>query len=860
MSKFTLLFVLSICGSSIAQSETSLEPCTHCTTIAEAMEYPSGVTHLDLHALGLGEIPKEINQFNNLKSLNLSENFIQEINFDTLRLLGLKELNLSKNPGFNTLALDGIAECSPSINSINFSNTNCISVSPEIVKCEELTSLNLSNNWIQFLPNKFGELDRLRSLDVSNNHLKMLPFLDGLWGLQSLDISENDDLHLNGIGASLLLKESLETLIISPDKALSKGLPNVFEVVNIEKLVIKNSSIDALNNRLSRNPMLKTVVLDNVKVQNPKRFVAWLNRMGNVNQIEYKNMEVHPKLDDIVSVGVMQFDNCTFTDRNELRKVKPRITMIAHGTDLHNGSYIGNAKIVDYEKSGITVSQDVIAMNDDMIDNTLEPIVEQSEQVNIIPADTPCEIKTENTSFEVPADAFLTASGEVYEGTVKAVVKEYMDPIENALTGMPMVNRTDDGRNEIFSSSGMLDFRAYDDNGVELKPNPANTIQVQMNDLQPSESPNFYSFNEETKNWDDDLPPASSRLARRKSLVLDSLNKVLAAQITGFQHVPILLGMNYKKSRKDPYQLTFSVDQGRKMPLKKIRDFQPVVYTANADQRWIARRNTWKIDTILTDDMKFLLKDVKKDLRRVSRKWGDEPGAGNFTIPRVIKDLTLTPNLEDDNYILTFVYQDTVRRLPVISSFGGSIRRIQTKEKANYKSFKIAQKTALKEKALIEKYENTILEEYAQAVRIRRAQALAEFPDYESANREYLRFGLTSFGLVNCDYFSRNIPDTYVAFDSVGVDEDGHDVNIPYDVRNVYVDDNVFVATTSDKVPVFNGKRSIIFFLITSTEIAIVKGWEKLKNGFSKPKVERVKIDRTDSPAQIRGKILATEP
>lgn len=858
MSKLILLFALSICGSAIAQSDAKQVPCTHCSSIADALEYPEGVTHLDLSALGLGELPKEINLFTGLQSLNLSENFIQEINFDTLRLSSLRELNLSKNPGFNTMSLDGIGKCSPSLKKIDFSNTNCIAVSPELVKCEELTSLNLSNNWIQYLPNHFGEMDRLHTLNVSNNELKMLPFIDGLWGLQTLDISGNDDLHLKEIGASLLLKQSLKSLTLSPEKGLSKGIPNVFEVLPVEKLVFKNGSIDGLNNRLSRNTALKTVVLDNVKVSNPKRFVAWVNRMKNVNQIGYRNMEVHPKLDEIVSVGTMQFDNCTFTDRNELREVKPRIKMVAHGTDLRNGSYIGNAKIVDFEKSGITVSSDVVAMNEDMIDNTLEPIVEQEEQVKVIPADTPCELRSDNTLFEIPANAFLTESGQVYEGEVKVVVKEYMDPIENALASTPMVNRTGE-RNEIFSSSGMLDFRAYDDKGNELQPNPDNIIQVQMNDLQPSESPNFYSFDEETNNWEEELPPVSSRLARRKSRVLDSLNKVSAAQITGFRQVPIFVNMRYKKSRKDPYELSFTVDQGRKMPLRKIEDFQQTIYTSNADQRWVARKNTWKIDTVLTDEMKDVLKEVKKDLRRVRRKWGDEPNSGDFIVPRVIKDLTMTPNLENDNYILTFVYQDTVHRFPVIPSFGGSIRRIQTKEKSNYKAFQVAQKTAQKERELVEQYEQTVLEEYANVVRQRRVQALAVFPDYEAANREYLRFGLTSFGLVNCDYFFRNIPDTYVAFDTVGVDEDGREINVPFDVRNVYVDDNVFVATSADKVPVFRNKRSIIFFLIASTEIAVVKGWEKLKNGFSRPKIERVPISEKDSPAVIRKKILATE-
>lgn len=856
MSKLIFLFAVAFSFSSFAQSDSYRVPCSHCTSIEDALENPFGVTHLDLHALGLGELPKEINQFVNLESLNLSENFIDEINFDTLELSGLEELNLSKNPGFNTFAIDGIEICSPNLRKIDFSNTNCISVSPVLAKCKELKTLNLSNNWIQFLPNKLGDLDQLVTLNLSNNQLKLLPFLDDLWGLEELDISENKDLHLKEVGASLLLKESLKSLILTPEVKLSKGLPNVFEVLAIEKLTIKNCSIDALNGRLSRNTTLKTIVLDNVKVLNPKRFTSWLNRMTNVNRIEFKNMLTPKLLDEIVSVDVMQFDYCTISDKSELRKVKPRITMIAHATDISEGNYVGNAKILDLAESNVVVTPDVVVMNDDMIDNKLEPIVKQREQVNIIQADTPCRVQTENSFFDIPSEAFLTQSGQIYNGEVKVVVKEYMDPIENALTSTPMVFRTN-GRNELFSSSGMLDFRAYDDNGNELQPNPESTIQVQMNDLQPSQSPDFYTFNETTNNWDSELPPESSRLARRKSRILDSLNKISAAEVTGFQQVPIFLNLKYKRSRKDPYILSLSVDKGRKTPVRKIKETTRFLYTSNADQSWIARKNSWKIDTLLTDEMKDVLKNVKKDIRRVKRSWGDEPNSGNFIVPRVIKDLEMEPNIENDNYILSFVYQDTVRRFPVVPKFGGSIRRIQTKERANFKNFLIAQKTAKKEQAVIEKFEKTVLEKYAQVVRERRAQAIATYPDFQSANREYLRFGLSSFGLVNCDYFFRNVPDTYIAFDSVGIDLNGREISVPFDVRNVYLDDNVFVATTSDKVPIYKKKRSIIFFLITPLEIAIVKGWERLKNGFFQPKVQRISINEEDSPREIKRKILA---
>ncbi len=855
MSKLILLFTITV-GFPVFSQSDEVSACSYCTSLEDALVEPKRVKHLDLSAKGLKEVPKELSQFPFLESLDLSENFIYEINFKSLRLPSLEQLNLSKNPGLNTFSIDGINRSLPELAHLDLSNTNCLTVSPELAKCVNLKSLNLQNNSIQYLPNQLESLDKLTHLYLGNNQLKQLAFLEGIWNLKVLDISGNKDLSLNQVGVFFLLKDPLENLIISCDDYLAKGVPNVFEALQMETLTIKNCAVEGLNNRLARNKALKSVVFDEVTVENSKRFVDWANRMRNMERIVFKNMETPTLLDEITSVKVMEFENCTVTKKSELKDVKPRIQIIAKGTDIVDGNYIGNAKIADVENSSVQAYSSEILMSDEMINNQLAPISKQREEVQFVSGDAKTMIRTENTIFDIPSEAFLTQSGQIYTGEVKVVVKEYMDPLENALTGMPMVFRTDE-RNEVFSSAGMLDFRAYDDKGNELAPNPENIIQVEMNDLQPSQNSNFYTFDETTNNWEEAQAPVSSGIAERKKRILDSLNRLSAGQVTGFQQVPIYLDLAHKRSRKDPYELSISVYKGRRTSLRKIKDFTPIIYTSNADQQWIARGKRWKIDTMITDETKNLLKSIKKDTKRSQKRWEAGRKMNYYGFPRVIKKLQLSPNIENDNYTMSFEYRDTVHRIPVVPSFQGSIRRIQAKERSNFKVFQKAQKEAQKERDLVEKYEKTVLEEYAKVYRERRAQELAEFPDQEAASREYLRFGLSSFGLVNCDYFSRNVPDKYLALDSVGVDRDGRTIRVPLDVRNVYLDDNVFLASTSNKVPVFEKKRTIIFFLIAPFEIAIVKGWEQLKSGLFRPKVERVPISSVDSPSDIKRKILA---
>ncbi|MFT5780344.1 MAG: hypothetical protein ACI837_003306, partial [Crocinitomicaceae bacterium] len=146
----------------------------------------------------------------------------------------------------------------------------------------------------------------------------------------------------------------------------------------------------------------------------------------------------------------------------------------------------------------------------------------------------------------------------------------------------------------------------------------------------------------------------------------------------------------------------------------------------------------------------------------------------------------------------------------------------------------------------------------AKLVREQRATFLASNTDFEQARKEYLRFGLQSFGMVNCDYFSRNVPDNYVAFDTSAIDQNGRMIPVPNDIRSIYLDDNSFVSTVADKVPVFTKRKSIILFALGAFEVAIVKGWKKMKDGFSRPDVVRISTEGL-TPEEVKLKILSIE-
>jgi hypothetical protein len=682
-------------------------------------------------------------------------------------------------------------------------------------------------------------------------------FLVNLWGLDFLDVSGNEKLDLRELATALYFKPTLSELIITPSGNMKTGIPKTFGTVSVEHLTLKDAELDQVQYRLSANKELKKLTLENIGVDNAKRFTSSLNRLSQVQVLEFKNMTVPAMINQVTGVEKMRFEYCEFEDISEVKKIKPTIDISSIGTDISDGEYVGNSKVAQMgSKNTIEQTLEPIRVSAAMSENKVQPIVIPETQTIKVLGDTPCLVKTESSEFAIPEKAFLTSNGEVYTGEVEVQVKEYMDPVLNALSGAPMIFESSEGT-EVFASSGMMDFRAYDSDGNELQPNPESVIQVQMNDLQPVESSNFYTFDETDNNWDIAPDPRPSDFMESKKRILDSINLLSAEDVTGFKVVPVGVFMKYKKSRNDPYKLTFST-RGRYKRLKRIRGEAGTTFTANPEQRWIAKRKTWKIDTLISDEMLDLLNSIKKDQKKTAKYWNwKRTNDRKFEYaPRVLRDLTIEPNLEQDNYSMTFSYRDSNYRIPVILSLSGSVSRVQAKEKRHFYKFQKEQRYADKERKVIDTYKEKELEKYAKVRRylLNSAPALTSY-NSSQASKEYIRFGLTQFGMMNCDYFFRNVPDGYLAFDSTGVDLEGNQVKVPRDVRSIFLDDNAYVSTSSIDIPIYKKRKSILLFLISAVEIGIVKGWEVLSDGFVRPKVERVSIKGL-SPDEVSRKIM----
>lgn len=152
------LATLSLSKQSFAQKDRMFD------SIEEAMLVnPDSVYRLDLSRKKLTDIPKEIQNFKNLRELDLSKNKLENLP-DFLVFKDLRILNLTKN---KFKRYPEVVNKNLSLRNL-FLGKNSIDLIPESIgNLEQLIVLDLWYNPITDLPNSMEQLRNLRSLDLS---------------------------------------------------------------------------------------------------------------------------------------------------------------------------------------------------------------------------------------------------------------------------------------------------------------------------------------------------------------------------------------------------------------------------------------------------------------------------------------------------------------------------------------------------------------------------------------------------------------------------------------------------------------------------------------------------------------------
>lgn len=180
MKKLALIMILcSVCLMGRSQPDKVY------TRISEIKD-PLKVYHLEMRYDRLRRIPPIVFECTNLRSLNLSKNFIDTLPPEIGRLVNLEELNLQRN--------------------------RIRSVPPEIGQLARLRILNISRNPILELPDAMGNLTSLEVLTL---------WMTGVVSLPPTFVALNHSLKTLDMRACPLTyddQEAIETLLPGPVK------------------------------------------------------------------------------------------------------------------------------------------------------------------------------------------------------------------------------------------------------------------------------------------------------------------------------------------------------------------------------------------------------------------------------------------------------------------------------------------------------------------------------------------------------------------------------------------------------------------------------------------------------------------
>ena len=101
--------------------------------------------------------------------------------------------------------------------------------------------------------------------------------------------------------------------------------------------------------------------------------------------------------------------------------------------------------------------------------------------------------------INIPSDAFLDKDGNVIKGKVEVSFREFYNPLDFYLAGIPM-NYNDNGVDKVLESGGMVELTAKS-NKAELFVNPSSKIKVDLFSWTKSKDFNLYDLDKTTGKW-----------------------------------------------------------------------------------------------------------------------------------------------------------------------------------------------------------------------------------------------------------------------------------------------------------------------------------------------------------------------
>jgi Leucine-rich repeat (LRR) protein len=813
--------------------------CTTCYSLEEAQKAPRLVRELHLTNSPLTLIDTSFNRFTSLKVLEASYNPIMEVS-EGVSIPSLKELNLA-HASYNPWKMGAIGKAFPNLEQLNLSSNQLSFIWSGLQSLPNLVRLDVSDNHLITIPVEIMYLANLKELNLSKNEIQLQGNeLGALWSLKKLDISNNSGTITENLILSIAENKQLKELAIDENELSSKSI-QLLANMNLERLELNNVQKPTAIN-FTRFSTIKKVAL----THSPN----WLSpetskQFDQVAELELSNSSIPPRLEKLKALRVLVLNNIDEAQIPMLYPLKGLSVLDVSNTSFTKDQ-IAKLKLELPATEIITGTTDV---SENMIANKVEPLIQIPSKTIEIQSDKASTVEEKNVSLDIPENAFLDESGNIYKGKLTIALTVYDDPIQTALAGIPMAF-TENDREELFASNGMLKFEATGENKEVLKPNPDKLIQASVGNLQPQNPGGLFAFNQQTAQWNTISPTVNtSNLAARLQRAIDSINRLDMKKLVPRVYNDRIFSIYPKFSRYDRTEISL---------YSKYIPAQPsaIAVTNNKSNALgkLMTKQRWVIDTVITKDMKRSFQIMKKETRGWRNKKFKGDGVNRF-IPRLMNRLSIEADPEYDNYRLRFYYRDSLVSLPVALA-GKSNKQIQKNTSRFHAGVKQAKMTDRKED---QQYQNTLDDQLKLAEDALRARLIATetmrinqlfgVNGWPSPNQ--LNFGLTSFGLVNCDFFQRNNPDFSIFAAQNLRDQNGKSHKVPQSVIAVDPRKNFYMETgTLGMINCF--ESTILVFKMGDKEL-----------GVSKPKKgEKVSdiilIDITDkTPDEVSKAILS---
>jgi len=104
------------------------------------------------------------------------------------------------------------------------------------------------------------------------------------------------------------------------------------------------------------------------------------------------------------------------------------------------------------------------------------------------------------TRIIIPEKSFVTSNGKRYDGPVKLFYREYRNPVDIMLSGIPMTG-VENGETNYFQSAGMYEVWAYDNKNEKLQLAENKNLSIDFKTTTDSGSYNFYNLDTTTGVW-----------------------------------------------------------------------------------------------------------------------------------------------------------------------------------------------------------------------------------------------------------------------------------------------------------------------------------------------------------------------